>query len=317
MSAAKEAKETAPTFKEIAAKWAKAKESVKNKYADYAEEDKEERAKKRDLYEIAFNVKPRRPLGAFKFFLMEQAKLGKLNGNPLVEGHKQWKKLADSEKEKYERIAQRDKLAYLVKKMEYEAEMKKSSTYKAMSPFNVYCSEFKGKIVEGKFEGKEIGKGGFFDFAYKKWQKLDDATKRKYVKKSDEDKVEAARMKEEFQARVYNMPKRPGNFYTIFIQAAVPELKAKNPKKEQSEIFKMASEQWKTMSDKQKDKYSRMYEKVAESYKRDVKSFADKGYYTPDKSHHEETPKGRSNAKKSSESRSNSTAKRGKKAIKD
>jgi len=120
-------------------------------------------------------------------------------------------------------------------------------------------------------------------------------------------------MKEEFQARVYNMPKRPGNQYSIFVQSIVPELRSKNPKKEITEIFKMAGEQWKTMSERQKEKYSRMFATAQEGYKRDVKSFEDRGYYTPDKSHNDETPKGRTKTK-NKEERSSSAAKRGKKA---
>jgi hypothetical protein len=321
-AAAKE-KGTTTNLKEISEKWKKAKDTVKEKYAEYAYEDKEERAKQRDLYEIAFNIKPRRPLGPFKFFLMEMAKLGKLAGNPLVEGHKLWKKISDEDREKYEKIAQRDKLAYIVKKIEYDLEVKKSSTYKAMSPFNIFCQEFKGKLKDGKYEGKDVGGVNFFHFAFKQWQKLDATTKRKYVKKSDEDKVEAAKMKEEFKARVYEAPKKPGNYYTFYIKSTQPELKAKYPKKDAQEIFKMAAENWKDMSDKQKGKYVTMYNSAKETYEHNLKAFETDGYYTPNeksiKKERESSPGKRKSEKKKSgvKSRSTSNSKKGKKSIKD
>lgn len=107
MSAAKE-KNNSTNFKEIAEKWAKTKQTIKDKYAEYAEEENEEREKTRDLYEVAIGVKPRRPHGAYKFFLMECAKLGKLNGkSPLVEGKKLFEKLSNAEKSKYDDMADR------------------------------------------------------------------------------------------------------------------------------------------------------------------------------------------------------------------
>jgi hypothetical protein len=307
MAAAKEKNESID-FKGVAAKWKKAKESVKDKYAQFAAEEKEEREKKRDLYEIAFGVKPRKPHGAYKFFLMDMAKQGKLGSQPLAEGIKLWKKVSDDDKEKYERLACRDKLAYLVKKMEYETSIKKTSVSKGMSPFNMFLSEMKGK-----FDTKDMGKGGFFDLAYKKWKKLDESTKKKYIKKSDEDKAEASKLQEESKARVHDYPKRPANTYNLYIRHNMADLKSKHPDLEQSEIFKLAGDQWNKMSEKNKEKYVKMFEKETQIYKQHIKDWKLNGYYTPEAK--EKTLKG-NNKRKSSQSRGNSASKSSKKAKK-
>jgi len=308
MSSAREKGETL-TIKQVAEKWSNCNKSVKSKYEQYADEENEERMKHRDLYEIAFGIKPRRPMGAYKFFLMEAAKEGKLGSNPLSEGIKQWRRLPEEEKEKYQRIAQRDKLAYLVKKMEYDASVKKTAVAKAPSPYNLFMADMKGKV-----DTKSMGPGGFFNYCYKKWSKLDDPTKNKYVKQAEETRAEAERMREEFKNRVHDMPKRPGNAYTIYIRQMNPELKKQNPNKSATEIFKMCGEKWKSMSEKQKEKYEAMYQKDLQKYEDLVRDYEEKGYYVKDGS--KSSTRARS-AKKSkrenSEPRSQSRGKRTKK----
>ena len=110
MAKAKEKGESM-TFKDVAEVWKKLKQPVKDKYYQYAEELNEEKAKHRDMYELAYGLKPRRPLGAYKFFLMEAAKEGKLGRNPIMEGPKEWRKLSEEEKEKYQKMTQKRKVS--------------------------------------------------------------------------------------------------------------------------------------------------------------------------------------------------------------
>lgn len=279
MAAARE-KGDSISMKECAEKWNKAKNSVKEKYHQYAEEDKEERMKNRDMYEIAFGLKPRKPHGAFKFFLMQAAKEGKLDkGNPLVEGHKLWKKLNEEQKEVYQRMAQKDKLAYLVKKMEYDATVRKTSSVRPMSAVNCFMADMKDRVSPS-----EYGKDGFFNYCYKKWRKLDDSLKRKYYQKAEASKQEAKEIREELKARVYDMPKRPGSSYNIFIKENYEKVKEDNPKKETSEIFGLCADLWNSLPDKQKAKYSKIHEKELENYKELLSEWNEKGFYTPGKS---------------------------------
>jgi hypothetical protein len=296
MAKAKEKGESM-TFKIVAEMWKKQKQSVKDKYSQYAEEFNGDRAKQRDIYEITFGLKPRRPLGAYKFFLMEAAKEGKLGKNPIKEGPKAWKKLSEEEKEKYQRIAQKEKLIYLVKKREYESQIKKSSSTRPQSAFNLYVADLKDKV-----DSKDIGPGGFFDYCYKKWNKMEESAKRKYFQRAEEQKEVSEKAKEEFMARVYNIPKRPANTYNIYIQHSLPDLQKSHPKKEVTELFKILGDQWHTLSDKQKEKFGKLYEKNLDVYKSQYQQWEENGYYTPNGEGKKKNP--RSSSRKESETKS-------------
>ena len=194
----------------------------------------------------------------------------------------------------------------MVKKMEYESAVKKSTpSTRPQSAFNIFTAEMKDK------DHPDLGKGGFFEYCYKKWNKLDEAAKKKYYEKAEASKVKADKVKEEISGRVYNMPKRPGNSYTIYIQQVIPELKEKNPKKEVTELFKLAAANWSNLTEKQKEKYEKLYEKSSETYNSQVKEFHENGFYT--------SGEGKKKSRRSY-SRSNSEAKstkRGKKSVKE
>lgn len=286
------------TFKNVAELWKKQKQSVKEKYYQYAEEFNGERAKHRDIYEISFGLKPRRPLGAYKFFMMEAAKEGKLGKNPIREGPKAWKKLSDEEKEKYQRMAQKEKLIYFVKKREYESQIKKTSSTRPKSALNLFIADLKDKV-----DSKDIGPNGFFEYCFKKWNKMEESAKRKYYHKAEQQKAESEKLKEEFSARVYDIPKKPSNTYNIYIQHCLSDMKKNNPKKEITELFKLLGDQWRTLSEKQKDKYAKLYEKNLEVYNSNYQEWEENGYYTPNGEGKKKSR--RSTSKKDSESISN------------
>lgn len=294
---AKEKDETLPLM-QAQDMWRKQKQNIKDKYAEYAEEVREEREKQRDMYEIALGVKPRRPLGAYKFFLIEAANQGKLGRNPIIEGPKVWKKLSDEEKERYQRIAHKEKLVYILKKMEYDAQVKKTSSTRPMSAFNHYVADMKDKVT-----GEDAA--NFFEYCYKKWTKSDDAIKRKYHQKAAQSKQESETLKEEMRSRVNNAPKRPALPYNIFVQQNYDDARKANPKRDVSEIFSVLGQQWKKLNDNQKDKFNKLYEKSLEVYNAQVEQFKEMGFYTNSDT-----------SKKSRRSRSQSVTKSTKKAKK-
>jgi hypothetical protein len=296
------------SMKECAEKWKKAKPSLKQQYEQYAEDEKEERQKNRDLYEIAYGVKPRRPLGAYTFFLMEAAKDHKLTS--IADGPKLWKACTDEEKERYQRIAKKLKLAYLVKKMEYDLSVRKSkSGTRALTPYNLFVRDMKGTV-----DTKDLPQGGFFNHCYKKWNKLDDAAKNKYIKRAKEEKAETDKSREEIKSRVYEQPKRPRSVYNIYIAETTAALRLKHPKKEQAELFAMAGEMWKSTSEKDKAKFTKIYDKEVEAYDAKMKEFSENTYYTQHE--HTEEKKGKRQQQRS-ESRSVSQSKRAKKTVKE
>jgi hypothetical protein len=146
-------------------------QSVKDQYSKCAEELKKERAEHRDLYEISYGFKTRKPRRAYKFFMMEAAKEGKLGKNPFEEGPKAWKKLPDEEKEKYQRMAQNEKLIYLFLKREYELQVKNSFT-RPKTGFHFFMEENRDSIEKWSL--------GFVKYCYQKWRRMNEKEKTKY-----------------------------------------------------------------------------------------------------------------------------------------
>ena len=74
------------------------------------------------------------------------AKLNKFSGeNFFQDCAKAWKKISSEELEKYQKISQRERLVYLVKKMEFQ-NFKRSSYKKAPSAFNLYVAEMSEEV---------------------------------------------------------------------------------------------------------------------------------------------------------------------------
>jgi len=297
MEKAREENKTS-SIQECAAAWKKAKQSVKDKFIKYAEELKEDKEKARDIIELATGVKPRRPLGAFNFWLMEAAKEGKLEGkNPFSDGRKMWNKLSEKEKEKYQKVSHRSKLAYMYKLMEYKATVKKTAV-RAKSALNFFMADMKGKVPSDK-----IGKGGYFDYVYKRWNKMEEAAKKKYIKQAEESKKEAEKAREIASQRVFDKPKRPGNPMNFFIKENYERVKEKNKNADNSDVFKACIEEWNGLSTKEKEKYNKKYEANKEIYKSQLKDFEDGGFYSKDKSAKKRSSRSSSNKKSRSTSK--------------
>ena len=252
--------------------WKKAKPSIREKYMMYADEIREERERMRDLYEITFGIKPKRPLGAYKFFMMEQAKEGMFNGkNAFKEASKLWAALSDEKKERYQKIAKKRQLAYVIKKADYLTTVR-NSVAKSPSPFNLFVSDMKESHKKDNPEK-------MFDFCSEKWDKMDEVAKKKYY---DMAKEAREKLKEEYEES-HDAPKRPVVPYSVYYSANYASVQKKNPKMEASDIMKVVAEKWKKVSEKEKNKYIEAYQKEMEVYRQKVKEFEGIKLFTPDK----------------------------------
>ena len=162
-------------FKDCSKLWKKTSDKEKKKYAKYAEELNEERKKMREYFEISQGIKPKRPMGAFKIFLQQMAKEGKLEGkNAFKEGRRLWDTLTEEEKESYLKKAHKIKLCYVYKKMLFKQKMKKTMPAKPPTAYNLYVQSMKGKDIP---KGKT-----FLQFVLEKWDKLSQAEKEEFEK---------------------------------------------------------------------------------------------------------------------------------------
>jgi hypothetical protein len=255
--------------------WNKAKDTIKEKYDNYAEEIREERRKNRDLYEMAYGVKPKRPLGPYNFYLMELSKEGKFTG--FKDAAKSWRNTSDEDKEKYLRVAKKAQLAYQMKKQEYNSSVRKSYT-RTKSAFNFFVADQKDKNYPD-----DLGQGGFFNWCYDKWMKTSDEIKKKYEKMAEQSAKASNREREELDNKVFEQPKKPINGYARFVKERVPQLKEKNPDTNNSEFFGMVAEEWRNMKIKNKEKYDKAYKEELTGYKDRLREFNKNGYYTPSK----------------------------------
>lgn len=266
-------KELRMTIVDCAELWKKEKPAIKEKYMIYADEIREERERMRDLYEITFGIKPKRPLGAYKFFMMEQAKEGMFNGkNAFKEASKLWAALSMDKKERYQKIAKKRQLAYVIKKADYLSSVRKS-VGKSPTPFNLFVNEIKDKQKENSSSEK------MFDICSEKWEKLDREAKKKYYDLAKEGRE---KIKEEYEES-RDAPKRPLAPYSVYYSEQFPIFQKKNPKMTANEIMKEVAEEWKKLSENVKNKYIEVYQAEITEYRQKVKEFEENNLVTPAK----------------------------------
>lgn len=246
------------TFQDAAEKWNNTSDSVKQKYSLYAQEVAEEARKNRHIYEIAYGIKPKLPIGAYRFFykdMMEQGKIGGVNANK--EAKKIWDKLKDSDKDKYLKMAKKEKIAYILKKREYESKNRKG---KGPSAYNLFVSDLKGTSQ------KEYSEQGFLNYAYQKWKTTDKSIKKKYEEKALKLKKEIEEEYEERITKEKTVPKRALSAYNIFVKEKFEVIQKKYPNKEPAEILAIMPEEYNHVSKEEKSYFTKKAKKDKERY---------------------------------------------------
>jgi hypothetical protein len=253
------------TLVEVSAKWKKLKQSIKEKYSLYADELREERERMRDLYEITLGIHPRRPLGAFNFFVMEQAKEGKLDGkkNSFKEASKLWAALNLEQKERYQKIAKRRQLAYIVKKQEF----KKNNHVSFMTPVNLFINmnkkDWKGDIPNDRL----------FSVGNEKWKNLEADEKKKYIDLAKQ-KNEEIKSKLNANKHKIEQPKRPIPSYCRYLKEMCEAFLKKN--KDSFNFIEFSREisiKWKALNEDEKKKYQEAYQKDLEDYRKKLNEY--------------------------------------------
>jgi len=120
--------------------------------------------------ELALNLKPSRPRSAYNFFVKDMYESGEVKGfgNVKILGNK-WDKLSDDNKEKFLRLAKKERLIYIIKKRNYDQMIRKDKG-KAPSAYNLYLQDHAG-------ESKTLTD------LYKVWKKESAEVKKKYQKR--------------------------------------------------------------------------------------------------------------------------------------
>lgn len=291
------------TFKDVSEMWKKTSEKDKRKYQRFADEINEERRQMREIYEIYYGIKPKRPAGAFRIFLTEKAKEGKFHGkNPMKECKKLWDNLSDDDKDKYLKLSHRIKLCYIYRKMLYKKSVKKVAPSKPKSAYNIFVAEMKGKKIPPKMT--------FMEFVVQEWDKLDDKAREKYDLKAEKSRLKYEKEKEKFSHKIFEPPKKPKTSYQFYIAEKVSEKKENDPKSQVVELLSDTAKEWNDLTNKEKKKYEKASEKDRERYELQMEEFKKNGFYTDNKAKKDKDESSASQSKKRKSQKSQSTKKR-------
>ena len=294
-----------PTIKEIAPAWRKLSSAEKKKYEDYADFENKERQDLREIYELVNGVKPKKPAGAFRVFLQENAK--KKTFHSLKDGKELWDKLSDDEKDVYLKKAHRIKLAYKYKKMIYDKKIKKILPKR---PANAYAQFLKDK------KGEKIPKGEKAVVYWREeYENLKKDQKRKYEDKAAKDRERYQKRMDEFKNCVFDLPKRPLNAFSLYVKDRMPDLKKDKPDEPNAKLLKQIAKEWRAEDGVSQSKYEKKAEVDKMRFKKQLKDFENLGYYkknyrAPKGSGSSRSTRSKSRRKSRSKSKNRSTSRR-------
>ena len=245
----------------------------KKKYEDYAEEIILERKKIRELFEIVNGIQPKKPAGAYKIFLSENAKKGFFkNVNVLKEGKKMWNELSKEEKDEYLMKAKKIKLCYIYRKMLYEKNIKKMFPSKPKSAYNIFISSIKGMKPE-KNEN-------FFSMSKRLWDNLNEEEKKEFQDLAEEEMRKYKEKMKKFENKIFDLPKKPINSFQYYIMDNYSNFYDMNNKNNNMEIVKKISNEWNNLTELQRIDYEKKAFFDKERFLKENNEFNKYGYYS-------------------------------------
>jgi hypothetical protein len=261
------------TLKDIAEDWNKVKDSVKEKYEKYAEEEREKRVKNRDLYEMVFHIKPKVPRSSFGFYLMELSKNKAFT--TMTEASDGFQMLELEEKERFEKIAKKAKLSYTIKQADYINTFRKKTNIRSKTAFNIFVKE----ESEKKEYPSNLPKGGYFSWCHQKWKTTDDATKLKYQEIAN--KINQKNNEKKYERwneanKCLDAPKKPASGYNRYMRDRISELQDREENRPITEIFKEVAKEWKDIKPNLKGDYDRLFQEDLVEYKTQMREFEKK-----------------------------------------
>lgn len=265
MASAREKGETL-TISQCAGLWKKSKESVKEKYEEYAKELKEEIEKNRDMVELTFNMKPNRPLTALNFYTKDCYQQGDVKGfSKSKHVAEKWEKLSEEEREKYIRMAKKERLIYIIKKRNYDAVIRRDIG-KAPSSINLFMQDHAGENMA-------------VQALYQLWKTADAPTKKKYQKMALEAKEEFQKKMENYKNRIYEKPKKTLSANNFFVKHKYKDIKNQNPDLSYAEMSKVVSKAYEKLSSSEYKMYEEMANRDLQEKKEYMKQYEANGFY--------------------------------------
>ena len=268
-----------PPLKDIGHTWNTLSDDVKKRFEIYAQELNEEKEYLHDLYDFLHGLKPKKPMGAFKVFVHEQAKNNEFKN--ISDSSDLWNKLSEDEKEKYLMKSHRLQLAYIYKKMIYKKKIKKMLPRKPLIAKQIFLKEKKGyKTPNGE---------NWMQYWTSFYENLPPEKKKKYEKKAKKDRENYENKISQFKNKIFDMPKRIISPFLLYINDRIPDLKKQNPKEQMKNFIKQVAEEWQKGDSLDIKYYFKKAEKDKIRFKNQLEEFNKFGYYTrPNANNNEE-----------------------------
>jgi hypothetical protein len=171
------------TISDCAKEWKNLDSEIKKLYNEYAKFVREERS---DILPKEIPKRKETELwGPFKYFV-DEISSGKLkfDGHFLVEAREMWDSLSEEEKSKYEEIAAKEHHEYVAKMLEFMLQ-KKRRNKGPNTAFNLFTIDIEKAYADKEYRDLEL-----FDFAFLKWNELDDEIKDIYEKSAETERTE-------------------------------------------------------------------------------------------------------------------------------
>lgn len=258
-----------PSLEEVTLSWKELSSKKKNNYKKYTQKINDKKEKLQDLYDIIHGVKPKRPTGAFYFFLKEKAKNNEMKDLKVM--IEIWKELKEEEKEKYLLRNHRCILAYKYKKMIYTKKIKRFIPKKP-SIMQLFLKEKKGQ--------KPPNGENWLIYWSSVFKNFSENQKKKYEEKFQKYQKDYEKKMEQFENKVFDLPKKPNSGFSLYWYDRYPVLKEKNPNETYVNIVKQITKEWAQGELFDKNDYLLKAENDKNRFKKQLNEFEKFGYYT-------------------------------------
>jgi len=243
--------------------WKNSNKDIKDKYHQYVEILKEERNRTQNNNNIEniAGLRPKRPLGPYRNFLIEMSSLHKFEGkNAFIEGSALWKKISLEQKEKYVKIAKKEKIEYSFRKAEF-LHQTRYLYGRARSAFNLFAHDLKKELINKTFSQGEV-----LNHIHSEWKNASKDTVERYKKLAEIDKYNAEEKREVLKESLTgDIKKRIPTPYAIYVRDSIKDLQNTSGKDMQN-IFRSLGDIWRNMDVNQKNIF---YDKYNDELKKD------------------------------------------------
>lgn len=295
-----------PNLTEVAKRWKKVKPDEKRRLQEMVDEIMQQRKEQRDIYELVNGIKPKKPAGAYRLFMLDLVEQKKFRD--FRDTHEQWGRLSKAEKDEYLKKSHRIHVAYRFKMIMYEKRVRKMMPKRPPNAFGLYLHEKRGKAFNGD---------SAIAYWKEQWDRLPEKEREAYERRREEKMERYKKKKLLFESKIFDMPMRPLRAYNFYIRDRVPDLAKEKSDIPVRELLKDVGREWQDGTCNGKKINKKLYEEYAKQdekrYKREMEEFQKNGYYTDNKKLEQAKAKIEDEGKKSrsaSKKRGGSTAKK-------